>query len=451
MTADEYFRSKESVPSEMRTAEWDMQAQWAREKAFYSAGVAEAEILDELRVNITQVVEGSTDESTARKNIQMYLDKIGYKPMPGQEGTIKDLRSIRRLQVMIRTNRALANGYAQKVRGMGKGAATLYPAWELIRILDRVAPREWEKRWEQMGSELAENGRMIALKTDLIWAEIGNKKNFSDALGVDYPPFAWGSGMSWQEVRHAEAKKMGLLDGWKPPTTSPPLNSPNESLQVTPKVASPSLRKALAERLQGLAEWKDNVLVFTDPNGTRKMSQKEAALVITAKLPDDMPNLQASAAKLWFMDASKNIKLKRGKNVLDDFTRLVRRIIPLKNGIPVYRGEYFASEMDLKNRLQELRAGHAVTNMGNSFSVIESVAVSFARGKTPYELILVCKNHATLRPVFEIAKKVYPKYWKQGEVIALEGVQLRSVGEPVTMIDTKGRKQIYLEVEEVVP
>lgn len=449
MTADEYFNSKETVPSEMRTAEWRMAGQWAKERAFYSAGVAEAEILDEFRLQAQAVVEGSTDESSARKNLQMFLDRLGYAPEAGQEGTIKDLRSVRRLTVMLRTNRQLAQGYAQKIRGFSPAAIRLFPAWELVRLgPDPIVPRDWQERWLKAGGGLTEDGRMIALKQDLIWAELGHLQLFPDALGVDYPPFAWQSGIGWREVSYADAKALGLLDGWKAPETQP-LRSPNENLELAPKVASPALRKALAEKLKGLAEWDGDKLRFTDPNGTRELTHMEAAKVITAKLPNGFPNMQADAARFWFADATKNIKLKRGKDVLDDFTRMVQRIIPLKNGVPVYRGEYYASEMDLNNRLKGLIEGHAVKNMADSFTVSESVALRFARGKTPYELIVWCKTHTSLRPVFAIAKKVYPKYWRQGEVIALEGVKFRSVGNPVTMIDVKGRKQIYLEVEEV--
>jgi hypothetical protein len=451
MLADEYFRSKKSVPSEMRTAQWELVGQWEKEGVFYSAGVAEAEILDEFRREAQKVVEGSTDESTARKNLQLFLDRIGYQPEAGQEGTIKDLRSLRRLTVMLRTNRQLAQGYAQKIRGMGPGAIRLYPAWELVRMGPMPqSPREWQKRFVMAGGKLTADGRMIALKDDKVWSVLGNKDEFTDALGVDYPPFAWQSGMGWMEVKHKAAKDLGLLDGWKPPAPQP-LSSPNESLQVKPRIESPVIREALSQKLKGFAEWDGDVLRFTDPNGTRKMDQREAARVITANLPDGFPNLQAEAARLWLGNAAKNIKSKQGKDVLDDFTRLLRRLEPLEGNTPVFRGEYYASESDLLKRINMFVDGYAVTRMGESFTLLERIAQKFATGKTPYELILVCKRHGSLKPVYEIAKRVLPKYAKQGEVIAMEGTRFRAVNEPYTMIDIKGRKQIYLEVEEVGP
>lgn len=451
MTADEYFRSKENVPSEMRTAEWERAGTWAKEKSFYSAAVAEAEILDEFRGWVTKVVEGSTDETTARVQLQIFLDRIGYSAEAGQEGTIKDLRSIRRLTVMLRTNRQLAQGYAEKVRGFSPGAIRLYPAWELVRFGPvPVAPREWQERWQKVGGELTKDGRMIALKQDLIWAELGNKENFDDGLGVDYPPFAWQSGMGWMPIKFKEAKELGLLEGWTVPETKP-LASPNESLEVKPRIQSQALRDELTDRLQGLAEWRKDTLVFTDPNGTRKLSQLEAAKVITAKLPNGFENYQARAAKLWIENAGKHLKFKQGKDVLDDFTRLIQRLEPLRGDKPIYRGEFYSSLAQVNQRIEAIKKTYAVKNMGESFTVSETVAARFAAGKTPYELILVCRKHFTMKPIYEIVKKLKPQYWKQGEVIAAEGLRYRAIGEPLVTIDQKGRKQIYLEVEEVAP
>jgi len=451
MLADEYFRAKESVPAELRTAEWERAGQWVKERAFFSAAVTETEILDEFRQWAQKVVEGSTDESTARVQLQLFLDRVGYKPEAGQEGTIKDLRSLRRLTVMLRTNRQLAQGYAEKVRGFGPGAIRLYPAWELVRLgpVPQV-PRDWRARWLKVGGTLTPDGRMIALKQDLIWAELGSREAFEDALNVDYPPFAWQSGMGWMPVKFQEVKALGMLEGWRPPETKP-LASPNESLEVKPRIQSGVLRHALAEKLQGLAEWRGDTLVFTDPNGTRKLTQQEAAKVITAKLPDGFAdNHQARAAKLWLENAAKHIKFKKGRDILDDFSRLLERIEPLPADQPVYRGEYYASEADLQNRIDQLKATYQVSTMGDSFSVLESIAKKFAANKTPYELIIVCKKHSTFRPIYAIAKKVMPKYAKQGEAIAKNGMKLRAIGEPLVTIDTRGKRQVYLEVEEVL-
>lgn len=94
------------------------------------------------------------------------------------------------------------------------------------------------------------------------------------------------------------------------------------------------------------------------------------------------------------------------------------------------RGEHYASESDLEMWIQQLRDTYQIDTSGDSFTVLQSVAKKFATGKTPYELILVCKSHEGLKPMHEIAKRVLPKYRKQGEVIAPYGSRFRAVAEP---------------------
>lgn len=447
MLADEYFRSKESVPSEMRTAEWERAGTWAKERAYYSAAVAEAEILDEMRRWAQKVVEGTTDESTARVQLQLFLDRIGYKAAPGQEGTIKDLSSRRRLTVMLRTNRALAQGYAEKVRGFGPGAIRLYPAWELIRLgSNPQAPRDWIERWTgKGGGELTADGRMIALKQDLIWAELGSKGNFEDALGVDYPPFAWGSGMGWRAVKHAEAKALGLLEGWKPPETKP-LPSPNESLQVKPRIQSPALRKELGAKLAGLAEWVGDVLVFTDPNGTRPYSAQEVAKVVTAKLPNGMPSLQAKAAEIW-SDSAAMIHKRPASDVASDFIRLVERTEPMRSDVTVWRGEGFHEADVFAKRVAHILSGGNIGSVGRGFSLIEDVAEEITWAYN-YRLIIKLVKHRSVREIYPTVGEVNPVFEPEKEVILLGDKRLRVIGQP-KLIQTPRGEFLEVEVEEI--
>lgn len=427
MLADEYFRSKESVPSEMRTAEWERAGTWAKERAFYSAAVAEAEILDEMRRWAQKVVEGSTDESTARVQLQLFLERIGYKAAPGQEGTIKDLSSLRRLTVMIRTNRALAQGYAEKVRGMGPGAIRIHPAWELIRLgSNPQAPRDWLKRWTDVGGELTADGRMIALKQDLIWNELGSKGNFDDALNVDYPPFAWQSGMGWRAVKFAEAKALGLLDGWKPPETKP-LPSPNEFLQVKPRIQSPALRKELSEKLAGLAEWKGDTLVFTDPNGTRPATAEQIAAMWQRGMPkafhrtypkvgdfrggNDEGLLQRFALTRWVENHNAFIKADGytpGKfDWYDDITRLFQRIIPMKDAL-LYRGLASSNKESHTALLNILRSGTYITRSNRpaeSWTTAFSSARKYYSAK-PFRILLICEKNRSGRDISSLVRSV---------------------------------------------
>src|SRR4051812_6378209 len=84
-----------------------------RERSLFAAGVSRMDVLakiDELtrkmiqpaRVDrtedgVTRKVTEGMDLATARVELRKFLDSIGYKPEPGKEGTIQDLRSEQRI------------------------------------------------------------------------------------------------------------------------------------------------------------------------------------------------------------------------------------------------------------------------------------------------------------------------------------------------------------------
>lgn len=327
---------KTSIPAELRTAEWAMMPQWLRERAFYMAGVAHAETLDEFRAEAEKIANGESSIPEAEKRLGIFLDKSGYQPLPGQEGTIKDLRSWRRMRVALRTNVELLQGWGQKNRGMTRGAVMASPAWELVRVSPRQVPRDWLARFTLSGG-IVRGGRMFALKTSKVWAELGN---FPDGLGVDYPPFAWGSGMGWRAVGFREAVKLGLIpDGWKPPPREP-LASPNENLQTTPRISDRPLRAELARRMQGLAEWQGDKLVFTDPNGTRPATPEALAKLWKTELPETFADLPGNGQTqresflqwvaehgFYWNEGSETTRLGR-TNVWEDFQRVLKRLVP---------------------------------------------------------------------------------------------------------------------------
>ena len=290
------------------------------------AGVADAEILAEFRGAVAALAAGDKSVPEVEKSIGKFLDAANYRPGPGQEGTIKDLASWRRMRVSLKTNQELLQGWAQKERGMRNIMAE--PCWELVRYGARSFPREWQARWTMSGGTPTADGRMIALKTDEIWQRIAN---FPDGLGVDYPPFAWGSGMGWLGVRYSEAKRLGKIPpGWKAPTRRP-VSSPNETLQSTPRIPDEAVRRELATRMRGLAEWQGDKFVFTDPNGTRPMTPEQIEEVWDRGLPTEVRGLrgdglyQRDALDTW-VRARDRMKNRGGSDEWDDLQRLVQRL-----------------------------------------------------------------------------------------------------------------------------
>lgn len=140
------------------------------------------------------------------------LDAAGYVPDPERAGTIQDLGSFRRINLVIEHNAAEAASYGQYVAGQNDAVLDAYPAQELVRFEDRKEPRDWVQTWRAAGGKVYPGGdeatlnsyRLIAAKDDPIWTAISR-------FGHPWPPFDFGSGMGLRDVSRAEAEELGVI------------------------------------------------------------------------------------------------------------------------------------------------------------------------------------------------------------------------------------------------
>ena len=175
-----------------------------------------------LREGAEQTVTEGFNPATARVALRDALKKSGYTPGEDVAGTIKDLSSDARLNLVIKTNTELAQGAGAFIKQNDPDVVQQYPAAELVRFEDRKTPRDWDTRWKlcaqvvgDVGAAtmLADEGRMIALKSSAIWQALGDGEDGStDTLGNPFPPFAFGSGMWTQDVSYQECVDLGLLE-----------------------------------------------------------------------------------------------------------------------------------------------------------------------------------------------------------------------------------------------
>jgi len=192
-----------------------------RERALFSARTTNASYL--MRVNnvITQIVSPETiidpltgekrparpgeymDPATARLQLKKALAAISYEPDPAERGTLKDLSSDLRLNLIIETNTKMAQGYGYWQQGQNQEVLDAFPAQELFRAEIRDEPRDWISRWRGAGGQLYA-GRMIAKKNDPIWTRIST-------FGLPYPPFDFNSGMDVMDVARDEAISLGVI------------------------------------------------------------------------------------------------------------------------------------------------------------------------------------------------------------------------------------------------
>ena len=332
------FRLKVSAPTELVTNDFDIVDVWTKERAFWMAGLADAEILQSFRNEIDRVVSGESGQVEAIGRLRMFLEQNGYEPAPGTEGTIKDLSTWRRMSVAIDMNVRMMRGYGNWLRAQKTLRA--FPAWEFIRVAPRKVHRDWPSRWDKAmlaTSDISGAGDNVALINHPVWRHLS-------AFGSPYPPYDWGSGMGVKLVGMRRAKELGLLDDpatdrlWKEMA----VDSPNATLQAKTKVTEKTLRDALSRRLKGLARWDGDILVHTDPNGTRPATQDQL-IDMWGNLPEEIEPRQERSFIEWVRDSGtfqEKPKYKPGSNQWDDMVRLSNRIEPSETAV-LHRGAVF--------------------------------------------------------------------------------------------------------------
>jgi len=233
-----------------------------RQRAFFSARVLNAQILQGFKDAVDAIVSGTSNAATQRLKLKDLLDAIGYVPNEGEEGSLKDLGSNARLNVMLNTNTDLLRGWGQWTQGNSEGGLIAFPAQELIRVAERRVPREWEDIWDEAADALGDattatdssSGRLIAMKNDPIWLEISD-------FGLPYPPFKFNSGMGVEDVSYEEAVDAGVMDENDDPIPPPALGI-NDGYESSIEGLSADLLSALVADMQGLAEIVGNKLVL---------------------------------------------------------------------------------------------------------------------------------------------------------------------------------------------
>lgn len=228
-------QARGALPTALGTAELRELGEELLARSVFTARGTNAVFVDVLKQLVDFMTAGDMNEATARVTLLETLRALGYTPEggfpdapagavpPAVRGTLQDLSSSRRLNLIVDTQRGLMIGAGQKNRGSTPDRLELFPAWELVRQLSVREPRDWQARWTIAGGKL---GRMIALKGDPIWGELGSPENFEDALSVDYPPFAFNSGMGWLEISKEEVAALGI--------TGPQGESPEEFMATRP-------------------------------------------------------------------------------------------------------------------------------------------------------------------------------------------------------------------------
>jgi len=326
VTPKQYFDAKTPLPTDMVTRELALLPLWVREQSYFMATVMREDTLSYFRKAAEEILSGRMNYAEATRIIREGLKASGYKPEPGQEGTIKDLNSVHRQMINLRTNVALSSGWMQEAQQ--RNAAQAFPAKELIRGAAVEDPRNWAAIWPdavaKSGSK-ANPGIMAALLDDPIWL-------FLSDFGSAYDPLKWGSAMVQTPVGFRKAMEMGLIKQGQPAPKPQPIPSLNSTLQVQSKIADPEAKKAVEDDMMGLAQWDGGAIVFTDPNGSRPWPVSRLTGLLRTDNVDGTENYQKRALREWVTlggDSRAFAKMAdefAGTDLLDDWNMLVRRV-----------------------------------------------------------------------------------------------------------------------------
>lgn len=228
----EIIIGKDVLPTALKSDA--IRALWSaklREQSLFSARTTSKAYLDRVKELLadyqTQVGKTAQGENISqalgrtRMLMREKLDELGLVERDADgnviEGRMTNLGSTMRLNLIIKTNTQLAHSARQQARLDDPLQKILRPYWELVRNEHRKQPRNWWNRWLTCANRVNWQGvvkgttRMIARFDSPIWAELGN--GFSDSLGVDRPPFCFGSGMGWKSITAKEIKNLGLEEG----------------------------------------------------------------------------------------------------------------------------------------------------------------------------------------------------------------------------------------------
>lgn len=213
-------------------------------RAQFSATVTDLDHLDELGGTYADIHAGRLDRATGRLRIKQYLARKGYAPDPEKAGTLQDLSSDRRINLQLDTNVEMMRGLGSEIQGQEPAVLDMYPARELVRVVDAKEPRDWNARWDEAraatiaeGATASSEGRLIALVGHPIWKELNR-------FGNDYAPFDYGSGMGLRDISRREAMRFDLIgrDTQIFPSQAP---RPDRNVQTSSAVRDPRLKAAL--------------------------------------------------------------------------------------------------------------------------------------------------------------------------------------------------------------
>lgn len=273
--AIEIARARKVLPTALSSVELRVAIRKdVRRRSVFSARTTSVAYLENMRAIVADYVAGKTDQAQARLKLKLALARLGYDPTtgfpdgspvpPALAGSLRDLSSDKRLNLILSTQWGIAYGTARAQRETTPERLVLFPAWELRRKEFRQVPRglqadakgnvsqvpgdSWQERWVAAGGQLVA-GRMVAWKWSKIWKQLGNSAIFEDGLDTYFTPYWFNSGAGIFEVSRPVAERLlgplPVLKGGPADDAMPPIPSPAIKIDSLPAKVQQDLKEAL--------------------------------------------------------------------------------------------------------------------------------------------------------------------------------------------------------------
>lgn len=192
------------VGAVLTSEEWAQVPLALRERAFWSAQQTNMVFVHKAQEGVRRIAEGKGDRATIRQGLRELAQSLG---IASGDDSLTDISSDQRLGLLLDTQVDMAAGYGRRKRWQDPDLLDEWPAWELVDTNPgyegKSGRRDWPARWADAGGTFY-GKRMIALKSDPIWENLGPFQN-------PYPPFDYGSYWSVIEIDRDTAEAADLL------------------------------------------------------------------------------------------------------------------------------------------------------------------------------------------------------------------------------------------------
>lgn len=445
MPAVDYINQKKNVASWMRTSDWDLVDAQIRERSFFMAAVQNARLLQMFRDAVRLVSEGHISQAEARRRLRLALQASGYRPAEGEEGSLDDLSSVRRMDVAIGTNKDLARGwYIRQALLQDPG----HPALELYRKGSARAPRDWVSRWAEAAASVdnagvAPGGQWIALVSSPIWKALSR-------FDQPYPPFDFGSHMWVKPVKYSTCVELGLIPPDGEDVGEPPLpdekaaadrsryRSPNEGVGADTSALDADIASALDDALGVVARRRGDILEMSDVNGTSPKTAEEIA--------DELSRPDPSGATAGIRSALDRLAAGDVSSAADPrLDALVSRIAPkpLKNVTVEH-------DLDSEGELREFDSALAGAGYVAPCLIPASIGSAPSASRSGWKVVIKASTRSArdLRPIFSVLRPNGGN-WKRGDIVVIEGTRLKIKSKSDSTLPGGCRCRTYIAEEEV--